>query len=229
MGYMTPPYRVLLAEDHTMFREMIRKSLETIPGVEVAGEVGDGLKLLAAVETLKPHLVIVDIGLPEKSGLEAVQEIKKSHPDIKILLLTMYKTDDHLAQAMEAGVDGYVLKENAFNDLITAIETIRQGNLYFSNFVMNQMASIFIRRAKSRAQRPELRSPKGKSEFLSRREKEVLRYLAEGKSINEIAASLLIKVNTVRSHLSNTKRKLHINKTVELIRYAYKYGFASLT
>jgi DNA-binding NarL/FixJ family response regulator len=208
---MTPPYRILLAEDHTMFREMIRRSLETIPGVEVAGEVGDGLELLEAVETLKPHLVILDIGLPGKSGLEAAQEIKKSHPDIKILLLTMYKTDDHLAQAMEAGVDGYLLKDNAFNDLIAAIQTIRLENLYISNIVMKQMVNIVFKSAEPRAKKYDLLTP---------REKEVLRSLAEGKSIKEIANSLIIKETTVRIHLFNSKKKLNIKRNVELVRFA---------
>jgi DNA-binding NarL/FixJ family response regulator len=206
---MTPPYRILLAEDHTMFREMIKRSLENFPGVEVAGEVGDGLELLEAVETLKPHLVILDIGLPGKSGLEAAQEIKMSHPDIKILLLTMYKTNDHLARAMEAGVDGYLVKDNAFNDLITAIQTIRLENLYISNIVMKQMVNIVFKGPKAEM-----------SDLLTPREKEVLRILAEGKSIKEIAASLVIKETTVRIHLFNSKKKLHIKRNVELVRFA---------
>jgi DNA-binding NarL/FixJ family response regulator len=208
---MTPPYRILLAEDHTMFREMIRRNLATIPGLEVVGEVGEGLGLLEAVETLKPHLVILDIGLPGKSGLEAAPEIKKSHPDIKILLLTMYKTDDHLSQAMKAGVDGYLLKDNAFNDLIAAIQTIRLENLYISNIVMQQMVNIVFKDPKPRPEKPNLLTP---------REKEVLRSLAEGKSIKEIAHSLIIKETTVRIHLFNSKKKLHIKRNVELVRYA---------
>jgi DNA-binding NarL/FixJ family response regulator len=208
---MKPPYRILLAEDHTMFREMIRRSLENFPGVEVAGEVGDGLELLEAVETLKPNLVILDIGLPGKSGLEAAKEIKKSHPGIKILLLTMYKTDDHLAQAIEAGVDGYLLKDNAFNDLIAAIQTIRLENLYISNILMKQMVNIVFKGPKPTAENSDLLTP---------REKEVLQSLAEGKSIKEIADSLIIKETTVRIHLFNTKKKLRIKRNVELVRYA---------
>jgi DNA-binding NarL/FixJ family response regulator len=208
---MTHPYRVLLAEDHTMFREMIKRSLETFPGVEVAGEVGDGLELLEAVETLKPHLVILDIGLPRKSGLEAAREIKKSHPNTKILLLTMYRTDDHVARAMEIGVDGYLLKDNAFNDLIVAIEAIRLEKRYISNFVMDQMVNTISEDPKPRAERVD---------FLTTREKEVLRSLAEGKSIKEIAAYLVIKETTVRIHLFNSKKKLHIKRNVELARFA---------
>jgi DNA-binding NarL/FixJ family response regulator len=206
---MTPAYRILLAEDHTMFREMIKRSLENFPGVEVAGEVGDGLELMEAVETLKPHLVILDIGLPGKSGLEAAQEIKMNHPDIKILLLTMYKTNDHLARAMEAGVDGYLVKDNAFNDLISAIQTIRLENLYISNIVMKQMVNIVFKGPKAEM-----------SDLLTPREKEVLQSLAEGKSIKEIAASLAIKETTVRIHLFNSKKKLHIKRNVELVRFA---------
>lgn len=215
------PYRILLAEDHVLIREMVKKSLEEIPGLEVVGTVGDGLELLEAIEPLTPHLVIVDIGLPRMSGLEAAQQIKRTHPEIKILLLTMHNTKNLLVQAMEARVDGYLLKENTFKDLTTAIEAIREGHIYFSNHVLQQMIDN-IYQMKDRP-KPEV------NETLTPREKEVLQCLAEGKSNREIAAFLLIRESTVHNHLSNIRHKLVIKTNLQLLRYALDQGYASLT
>src|SRR4030042_2541674 len=138
------PYRILLAEDHILFRELIKKSLAEIPDIEVVGEVGDGLQLLQSVKVLKPHMIIVDIGMPVMSGIEAAKAIKKDYPKIKILLLTMYNSKDHLKHALEAKVDGYLLKENAFKDLVTAIEMIRRDKLYISNIISQRMINFAI-------------------------------------------------------------------------------------
>jgi DNA-binding NarL/FixJ family response regulator len=150
--------------------------------------------------------------MPHISGLQAASKIKPSRPEIKILLLTMYKTKDHLIRAMNAEVDGYLLKENAFTDLIVAIETIRQGKPYVSNLVAHQILDSKPR-------------PKG-SELLSSREKQVLRHLAEGMSNKEIADSLFISETTVRIHFKNIKKKLMIMTNFDLMRYALKHGSA---
>lgn len=214
-----PPYRILLAEDHTLFREMIKKSLGEIPGLEVVGEVGDGLELLESLKTLTPDLLILDIGMPNLSGLEAAKRIKPTHPGIKILLLTMYKTRDHLKHALEAGVDGYLLKENTFKELITAIETIRQGNSYISKTISQKMVNFFFHKT--------CPSPKA-SEILSTREKEVLEHFVQGKSPQEIAELLFISHPTVRNHLANIKRKLSLRRNIDLVKYAIKAGYISI-
>jgi len=214
------PYRILLAEDHVLFREMIKKNLLEIPDLNVVGEVGDGLELSAAIDRLKPHMVILDIGLPGLSGLEAAAEIKQTNPETKILVLTMYKTKDHLARAMEARVDGYLLKENAFKDLLTAIDTIRDGRLYISPLLTQVMVDFLARKS---ARKPE------KSQVLSPREQEVLQLLGEGKRDKEIAELLLISPQTVRIHVGNIRQKLRLRKRTELMKYALKTGIASLT
>lgn len=214
------PYRILLAEDHVLFREMIKKNLLEIPDLNVVGEVGDGLELSAAIDRLKPHMVILDIGLPGLSGLEAAEETKQTNPEIKILVLTMYKTKDHLARAMEARVDGYLLKENAFKDLLTAIDTIRDGRLYISPLLTQVMVDFLANKS---ARKPE------KSQILSPREQEVLQLLGEGKRDKEIAELLLISPQTVRIHVGNIRQKLRLRKRTELMKYALKTGIASLT
>ena len=217
---MLQPYRLLLAEDHIIFRELIKRSLKEIPGLEVVGEVSDGRELLESVESLNPHMVILDIGLPSLSGLDAAKKIKEKHPGIKILLLTMYKSRDHLARALEVGVDGYLLKEDAFKDLLTAIGLIRAGKSYISKLLHQQMLERFVQKSRNKP---------SNSKPLSPREIEVLKYLAEGKSSKEIAASLLISESTVRIHLRNIKKKLFTKTNVDLVRYALKHGYASLT
>ncbi len=214
------PYRIILAEDHAIFRELIKKSLVEIPGLEVVGEVGDGLELLKSIPKLKPHMVILDIGLPHLSGLEAAEKIKQTNQEIKILLLTMYKTEDYLARALAARVDGYLLKDNAFKDLLTAIETIREDRLYISSLVTPLMLDSFAKKKSPSPETPEILSP---------REKEVFKLLGEGKSDKDIAEMLLISVYTVRIHLGHIKDKLHIKKRTELMRYALQTGVASLT
>jgi DNA-binding NarL/FixJ family response regulator len=214
------PYRILLADDHIIFREMITKNLQGIPGLEIVGEVGDGLELLESIKTLKPHLIILDISMPRLSGLEAAAEIKRRHPKIRILLLTMHRSKDHLSRALELGVDGYLLKENAFNDLITAIETIREGKKYISTLITQQMMNYV--RKKSRPKPDDF-------EPLSAREREVLKYFAEGKSDKEIAELLKISQATVRVHGANIKKKLSMRQTADLVKYALRQGYTSLT
>ena len=217
---MLQPYRILLAEDHIIFRELIKKSLEETDGLEVVGGVGDGLVLLESLETLNPQMVILDISLPSLSGLDAARKIKANHPEIKILMLTMHKSKDHLTQALNLGVDGYLLKEDAFRDLLTAIGMIRDGKPYISKLLFQQALESFLQK------------PRGKpkdSDSLTPREIEVLKNFGEGKSNKEIASSLLISESTVRIHLKNIKDKLHTKTTVELIRYALKHGYSSLT
>ncbi len=175
---------------------------------------------MESIERLTPHLITLDLEMPHVSGLEAAREIKQTHPEIKILVLTMYKSKDHLTHAMEARIDGYLLKENAFEDLITAIDTIREGRMYISNLVTNQMHNSFAKKSWARP---------ADSEPLSLREIEVLKYLAEGKSNKEIAELLFLSESTVRIHLGHIKKRLGIKTNVELARYALRKGYTSLT
>ena len=214
------PYRILLAEDHILFRELIKKSLGEIPNIEVVGEVSDGLQLLQSIKVLKPHMIILDIGMPVMSGIEAAKAIKKDYPEIKILLLTMYKSKDHLKHALEAKVDGYLLKENAFKDLITAIEMIRKGKLYISNIMSQRMVDFVVNESWSETL---------ESGVLSPREKEVLKYFAQGRSCKEIAELLSISHSTVRNHITRIKMKLSMKRDIDIVKYAIKKGYASLS
>lgn len=210
-------YRIVLADDHHLFREAVRRSIEKIPELQVVGEAGDGLELLKVLENLSPDLVIVDISMPNLRGIEATREIKRLHPRMKILMLTMHKSQEHLASALACGADGYLLKEDAFGDLLTAIETIRQGKTFVTPLLMGEMAEVMR----------DLSLGKTPGEPLTVREIEVIKLVAEGKSSKEIAELLYISIPTVRTHRHNIKRKLKVKKSADLVKYAIRKGFAS--
>ena len=139
---MMEPYRIILADDHILLRNSMRISIEKFPDLQVIGEVSDGKELLKFLTTTQPDLIILDISMPHLPGIEAAQEIKKNFPRIKILILTMHKSKDYLRSALATGVEGYLLKENAYDDLITAIRDLQQGKIYISPLVMNQIKEI---------------------------------------------------------------------------------------
>jgi DNA-binding NarL/FixJ family response regulator len=230
------PYRILLAEDHILFRDLIKKSLEVIPDIKVVGEVGDGVQLLKAVKVLQPHMIILDIGMPHLTGIEAAKIIKQDNPEIKILLLTMYKSIDYLNHALSGKVDGYLLKENAFKDLITAIEMIRKGDLYISNIMLQKIVDYV------REEPLDIPSVSGDfvdkasdiNEFqremtLTPRESEVLSHFAQGRSYKNIAELLSINYNTVRYYIITIKYKLNIKSNVDLIKYAIKNNYPPMS
>ena len=211
----TPPYRIILADDHPMFREGVKRIIDDVPQLKVIGETGDGVELLNILSEPLPDMVIIDLTMPGMHGTEVTKQIKKLHPQVKVLILTMHKSKEHLSRVIMAGADGYLLKENAFGDLISAIETIRQGGSYISSLLSSQMIDFF--RQKVRSEPDDLLSP---------REKEVLSFLAEGKTSKEIAKHLSLSGATVHAHLGKIKKKLDIKSNAELIRYGLQKGYA---
>jgi DNA-binding NarL/FixJ family response regulator len=185
----------------------------------VIGEAGDGLELLKLLRTMTPHLVILDISMPNLRGIEAVREIRKQNPDLKVLILTMHKDRSYLHQAISAGADGYLLKEDADPDLFSAVERIRQGKIYVSPHLAEGMIEDWaqIRRGDASSIQPEV---------LTAREKEVIKLIADGKSSKEIADILFISVRTVERHRANIMDKLQIKKTADLVKYAIRQGYA---
>lgn len=213
---MMEPYRIILADDHILLRNSMRISIEKFPDLQVIGEVSDGKELLKFLTTTQPDLIILDISMPHLPGIEAAQEIKKNFPRIKILILTMHKSKDYLRSALATGVEGYLLKENAYDDLITAIRDLQQGKIYISPLVMNQIKEII--QAKTDG-------PGAGSSDLTTREVVILKLMAEGKSSKEIADLLFISVPTVNRHRFNIKQKLDLKTSADLIRYALEKGY----
>ena len=209
-------YRVVLADDHLLFREGMKLLIKRLPDVEVVGEAGDGLELLQLLRELAPDMAIIDIAMPNLRGIEAAREIKMSHPHVKVLILTMHKSKDYLYHSISAGADGYLLKEDSDVELLSAIEKIRNGETYVTHILAGEMAEdlsqIYL------GKRPIPQEP------LTTREREVLKMVSEGKSNNEIGALLSISVRTVENHRANIMKKLKMKKTADLVRYALKEG-----
>lgn len=205
------PYTIVLADDHALFRQGVRKIIEEVEGLQVVGEANDGLELLELLKKQDPHLVILDISMPNLRGLEAAREIKGLYPRIRILLLTMHKKKDFLQQGLEAGVDGFLVKEDADTALLEAIKTIRRGEKFYSPLLSTKLADLAFQ--------------KGKTDPLTKREKEVAKLLAEGKSSKEIAELLYISIYTVRRHRDNIMKKLDLKGLADLVRYALDQGY----
>ena len=207
-------YRILLADDHSLFLHGLKRILEEKRDLEVIGEAGDGLELLDLLSKLTPHLIILDISMPNLRGIEAIHEIKITYPRVKILMLTMHNDKGYLYQSISAGADGYFLKKDADNELLSAIEKIKGGGIYLSPSLSGELAVNFEQTLKG------FRKP-----ILTNRETEVLKLIAEGKSNQEIGDLLFISVRTVERHRANIMDKLDLKGTAEIVRYALQQGF----
>jgi DNA-binding NarL/FixJ family response regulator len=209
-------YRIVVADDHALFRQGLMSILGGATDLEVVGEAGDGLELLNLLNLSKldPHLVILDISMPNLRGIEAIREIKAIHPDVKILVVTMHKDKEYLLQSLAAGADGYFLKKDADTELFSAIEKIRKGKNYVSPHLSEELADDW----------EQIRAGFSKS-LLTPREKEVLKLIAEGNSNKEIADLLFVSVHTVERHRANIMGKLNLKKTADLVKYAIQKGY----
>jgi two-component system, NarL family, response regulator NreC len=208
-------YRIVVADDHALFRQGLKGILQGVADLEVVGEAGDGLALLDLLKSknLDPHLVILDISMPNLRGIEAIPEIKSISPGVKLLIVTMHSDREYLDQALAAGADGYFLKKDADAELFAAIDRIRKGKFYVSPHLSEDFAESWTR----------LRGDLGRP-LLTNREKEVLKLVAEGKSSKEIAGVLFISVHTVERHRANIMGKLSLRNTADLVKYAIQKG-----
>jgi len=214
------PYRIIIADDHALFRQGLKRILEDIPGTEVIGEAKDGLELLKVLQGSGAQMVILDISMPNLRGLEAIHEIKAKDPRLKVLMLTMHKDKAYFYQAISEGADGYLLKEDADAELYSAIEKIRQDKIYISPFLSDAFAEELADRG--------LKDFKtlGEGDALTAREREILKLIAEGRSNKEIGDLLFISARTVERHRANIMDKLKLKNTAELVKYAIQKGYA---
>jgi len=199
---------IVLADDHVMFRQGVKRIIEETPGLEVVGEANDGLELLSLLKAHLPDLVLLDISMPHLRGLEAIREIKKLYPRVKVIFLTMHRSREFLHQALQTGTDGFLLKEDADFELLRAIQTVMGGKKFISSLLSSEMADLA------------LQNHSADPDPLSPREKTIVKLLAEGKTPKEIADLLYISIFTVRRHRDNIMRKLNLKRMADLIRYA---------
>jgi DNA-binding NarL/FixJ family response regulator len=205
--------RILIADDHAVVRAGLRALLESRAGWEVCAEASDGRDAVEKVTKHKPHIAILDIGMPLLNGVEAARRIRKSSSETEILILTMHESDDLVQQVVEAGARGYILKDEADRVLLAAVEALRQHKSYFSSRV-----SSTIEATGADASDPS-KSPRSR---LTPREREILQLLAEGKSNKEVANLLQISVNTAEAHRANIMLKLDVHSLADLVVYAIR-------
>jgi len=203
--------RILIADDHSVVRAGLRSLLESHPGWEVCAEAGDGREAVEKSAKLKPHVAVLDIGMPLLNGVEATRRIRKSSPETEILILTMHESEDLVQQVTEAGARGYILKDDADRILIAAVDAVRNHKPYFSTRVSSAADS-------NDSSEP----PKSSRSRLTPREREILQLLAEGKSNKEIGILLGISVNTAEAHRANIMLKLGFHSITELVVYAVR-------
>lgn len=208
---------ILIVDDYPIFREGLRAILSKIPGVEVIGEAENGQVAIEKARQLKPHLILMDLTMPIMSGEEAIRIIKQHQPEIKISALTARNTHHHVEAVMAAGADGYVLKDDFSLNLLTAIESIRNGQNYFSPGVCDTVLSAYLGNARNV-------SSATSRHKLTEREREVIKLVAEGYKNREIATHLSLSIKTVEKHRSNLMNKLNLRGVSALTDYAIEHG-----
>ena len=209
--------RLLLVDDHAVVRSGLKMLLIGQKEMEIVGEAGSAHEALTQTERLQPNVILMDIGLPDKTGIEATREIKAKFPDVKIVALTIHEDEEYFFQMLAAGASGYVPKRAAPDELITAINAAANGEVY----LYPSLAKLLVRDYLS-AERPA--EEKSNLDGLTDREHEVLIHLAEGISNEEIASALVISPKTVERHRENIMRKLNLHSRSELVRYAIRKG-----
>lgn len=210
--------RILIVDDHAVVRKGIRALLATEPTLEVLDEAKDGIEAVAKFEKLKPDVLLLDLLMPNMSGIEVIRDLKGKYPEVKILVLTSFAADEQVFPAIKAGALGYLLKDTQPEDLINAIGQVFQGE----SFLSPAIARMVLEEVFKPGEKPLSPDP------LTKREIEVLQVLAKGKSNREIGETLHITEATVRTHVSNILAKLHLASRTEAALYAIKEGVANL-
>lgn len=204
--------QVLLADDHRMFREGLRVLLEAEEDIEVVGEASNSEEVIQQTRSLKPNIVVMDINMPGVNGLNATHRLVQEDPNVKVVILSMWLDDELVRQAMNVGVSGYVVKQTAASELITAIREVQKGNAFFSPSVSKVLLKF------------QGQSHLGKRPSLTYREYEVLQLITEGKSSKEIGEVLLISTKTIEKYRQQIMDKLNIHDVASLTRYALTNG-----
>ncbi len=211
--------KVLIADDHQLFREGITNLLKASPDLEIVGQAENGKEAVEKALELKPDIILMDIGMPEMSGIDATLTLKKEIPEIKIIALSMHSDKQFINGMLEAGASGYLLKNSTYNQLIEAIKSVYSGNKYLSGEVTDIVINDYLDK-KQEANKREAE--------LSERESEILLMIAEGYSTREIGEKLFISVKTVGTHKQKILEKLNLSNTAEMVKYAIKNGLIEL-
>lgn len=214
---MTIKKRILIVEDHTLFRAGLRALLAQDPELDIVGEADNGRDAVRLVGTLAPDLVLMDLTMPGMNGIEAIREIRRRDTHARILVLTIHKTDEYIHESLKAGADGYMLKDASHDELLTAVRSVLNGKTYLSPDISGKVLHRYLKIGEpSQAASP--------WDSLTHREKEVLKLVAEGRQNKYIANYLALSVKTVEKHRSNLMKKLDLHNAAGLTAYAIEKG-----
>lgn len=214
------PIRILLADDHTVMRRGLRLLLESQPEFSVVAEASDGRQAVQQAEATQPDVAVMDIAMPNLSGIEAAQRIATALPNTAIVILSMHSDEGYVLRALKVGAKGYLLKDSAEGDLIEAIKAVHQGKTFFSPEISKMLVEDYVREIRTRG-------AEDSYDLLTSREREILQLLAERKSNKEIAAALNLSPYTIETHRRNLHEKLNLHSLAELILYAVRKGVIS--
>lgn len=205
--------KVFLADDHKILRESLVILLSQKENIQVVGEAGDGQEAYRKITELKPDVAVLDISIPRLNGLDLAVRLKNELPEVRTVILTMHKTEEYVTKALCSGVRGYVLKDNALEELIECIETVSEGKMFLSQDVTGFVVDGFL---------SGVRDASLQTEGISSREREILQLLAEGRSNKDISEELNLSVKTVETHRANIMRKLGLRNLADLVLYAVR-------
>ncbi len=210
--------KVLLVDDHTIVRQGLKALLDFQDGIEVVGEAEDGRQAIEKAKELVPDIIVIDITMPNLNGIEATRQMKKINPEMKVLVLTVHNNEEYIHQILQAGASGYLLKESAVSDLISAINAVKKGDIFLSPSISKVVVKDYIRHAEG-----------GSGDFdsinlLTGREREVLQLIAEGNTNKAIAHLFKLSVKTVDVHRSHIMEKLNIHDVTGLVKYSIRKG-----
>lgn len=217
---MSKEYRIVIAEDHTILREGLKALLVSDSKFKVVGEAEDGRDAIRLAEKLEPDLILMDLSMPRMNGMDAIAEIKKRLSDIKIVVLTVHKTEEYILAALQAGADGYLLKDDTHAELMMAVKSVFSGKTYLSPAISEKVIEGYIEGRKTLKTSTSWDS-------LSRREREVLKLIAEGNKNKEIAEYLYLSLKTVEKHRSNLMKKLDLHNAATLTAFAIEKGLVN--
>jgi two-component system, NarL family, response regulator DegU len=209
---------IVLADDHILVRKGIKAMLESESEINVVGEAGNGAEALETARALKPDILVLDIRMPEMTGLEAAAKLKQYSPDTKAVILSMHDSEEYVLQALDAGAYGYLLKDTDKNEFVKALKQIHGGSKYFSGAVSNVLASQLLNTKPYKSNTPPAEDPY----HLTRKEKAILRMVIDGKHNKEIADTYSLSVRTIETHRFNIMKKLDVNNAVDMVNKAVK-------
>lgn len=223
--------RLIIADDHRLLRAGLRMLLSGMDGVVVPAEAADGREMLNACDANEPDLVLLDIAMPVLGGLDALHELKDRHPGVRVLMLSMLASEEHVLQALRLGAAGYLLKDAAPAELELAIQAVMRGETWLSLAISRPLADGYVARVATSSQGFPVREAGGEgahTRLLTPRQMEVLRLLAEGRSSKQIGFSLALSVKTIETHRAQIMERLDVHDLAGLVRYAIRTGIAEL-